>query len=106
MCGGRGFVERAHRDRQEYVVLHGKRFLECGATLGFGNVIGERRPWRRHAGALGLGRGRLRFGAADSGDLTFAACDTLCGFVQKAYRTLAADRAVIEMCRVDAESSG
>ena len=55
------------------------------------------------AGAFGLGRGRLRFGAADRGDAAFAARDALRRFVQIADRALAADRAVIGMRRLDAE---
>ena len=68
--------------------------------------MGEWRPGRRHPGALGLGRGRLRLGAADGGDAAFAARDALRRLMQIADRALAADRAVIEMRRLDAEPIG
>ena len=66
----------------------------------------ERRPWQIDAGALGLGRGRLRFGAADRGDAAFAARDALGRLMQIADRALAADRPVIKVCRIDAEAPG
>ncbi len=68
--------------------------------------MGERRPGRRHPGALGLGCGRLRLGAADGSDAAFAARNALRRLVQIADRALAADRAVIEMRRLDAEAIG
>jgi len=61
----------------------------------------ERRPRQIDAGAFGLGRGRLRFGAADRGNAAFAARNALRGLVQIADRAFAADRAVIGVCRLD-----
>ena len=68
--------------------------------------MGERRPRQCDAGALGLGRGGLRLGAADRGDAAFAARDALGGLMQIADRALAADRAVIGVLRADAETAG
>ena len=87
----------------EHAELHRHRLLERRAALRLLDVMGERRPWQLDAGALGLGRGRLRFGAADRGDAAFAARDALRRLVQIADRALAADRAVIAMRRLDAE---
>ena len=65
--------------------------------------MGERRPRQRDAGALGLGRGGLRLGAANRGNAAFAARDALRRLVQIADRALAADRAVIGVLWRDAE---
>ncbi len=66
----------------------------------------ERRPRQFDTGAFGLGRGGLRFGAADRGDAAFAARDALRRLMQITDRALAADRAVIGMLRLDAETVG
>ena len=97
MGRGRGFIERIDRDRAEHAEFHRHRFLERRAALRLLDVMGERRPWQRNAAALGLGRGRLRLGAAHRRHAAFAARDALCGLVQIADRALAADRAVIAM---------
>ena len=68
--------------------------------------MGERRPWQRDAGAFGLGRGRLRLGAAHRSDAGFAARDALRGLMQIADRALAADRAVVSVSWFDAEPVG
>ncbi len=104
MCRGRGFVKRINRHRPEHAELDGQRLLERGAAFWFLDVMCERRPRQIDAGALGLGRGRLRLGAADRGDAAFAACDALGRLVQIADRALAADRAVIKMRGIDAEA--
>src|SRR5438445_11196419 len=65
--------------------------------------MGKRRPRQLGAGALGLGRSRLRLRAANRGDAAFAARDTLCGLVDVTNRALTADRAVIAMRGLDAE---
>src|SRR5664280_220123 len=88
-------VERIHRDRPEYAKLHGYRLLEGGATFRLRHIMRERRPRQGDAGAFGLGRGRLRFGAADRGDAAFAARDALRRLMQIADRAFAADRTVI-----------
>ncbi len=66
----------------------------------------ERRPRQIEPGAFGLGRGALRFGAADRRDAAFAACDAQRGLVQIADRAFAADRPVIGVRRPDAETLG
>ncbi len=106
MRRGGGFVKRIDRDRPEYAKLHRDRLLERGAALGFFNIPGKRRPRQIDAGALGLGRGRLRFGAADRRDAAFAAGDALGRLMQIADRALAADRPVISVLRLDAEPVG
>ena len=75
-----------------------------GAAFRLLDVMGERCPRQVDAGALGLGRGRLRLGAADRGDAAFAARDAFGRLMQIADRALAADRAVIEMRGIDAEA--
>src|SRR5581483_11177311 len=92
--------------RPEYAELHCKRLLERRAALRLRHVMGEWRPGQRHAGALGLGRGRLRFGAADGGNAAFAARNALRRLVDVTDRALAADRAVIAMRRRNAEPIG
>ena len=62
------FVKRIDRDRPEHAERHGHRLLERRAAFRLRHVMRERRPRQRHFGALGLGRGRLRLGAADHGD--------------------------------------
>ena len=104
MRRGGGLVERIDRHRPEHAEFYRHRFLERGAAFGLGHIMGERRPWRRDAGAFGLGRGGLRLGAANRGDAAFAARDALRRLVQIADRALAADRAVIGMLRLDAET--
>src|ERR1700730_18211960 len=98
------FIERIDRDRPEHAECYGKRLLERRTTFRLLDIMGERRPWQFHAGALGLGGGRLRLGAADRGNTAFAARDALGGLVQIADRALAADRAVIGVRGVDAET--
>ena len=66
----------------------------------------ERRPRQFDAGAFGLGCGGLRLGAADRSDTAFAARDALRRLMQIADRALAADRAVIGVLRLDAETVG
>ena len=102
-AAGRRLVERIDRDRPEHAELDRHRLLESGAALRLRHVMGERRPWQRDAGALRLGRGRLRFGAAHRGDAAFAARNALRRLVQIADRAFAADRAVIGVLRRDAE---
>src|SRR5882724_5321672 len=103
----RGYlVKRIHRDRPEYAKLHGHRLLERGAALRLFHVMRERRPWQSNAGALGLGCGRLRFGAADRGDAAFAARYALRRLMQIADRAFAADRAVMGVLWRDAEAAG
>ena len=63
----------------------------------------ERRPRQLDVGALRLGGGGLCFGTAHRSDAAFAARDALRRFVQISDRTLAADRTVIGMLRLDAE---
>ena len=84
-------------------------------AIGFWNAaprFGSSTSWANgvhgsvDAAALGLGRGRLRFRAADRGHAAFAARDALRRFVQIADRALAADRAVIAMRRLGAEPRG
>src|SRR5664280_1994992 len=99
-------VERIHRDRPEYAKLHGHRFLESGATFRLRYIMRERRPRQGDAGAFGLGGGTLRFGATDRGDAAFAACNPLCRFMQIADRAFAADRTVIGVPGLDAETVG
>src|ERR1700730_2935616 len=106
MRRARGFVERINRHRREDAEFDGHRLLERGATLRLRYVMRERRPRQINAGALGLGRGGLRLGAADRGDAAFAARDALRGFVQIADRALAADRAVISVFRFDPKTIG
>src|SRR5438270_13997329 len=65
----------------------------------------ERRPWRRDAGALGLGRRRLRLRAADRGHGAFAAGDALSRLMQIADWAFASDWPVIEVRRLDPEPS-
>src|SRR3954470_2797256 len=103
MRRGGCFVERIHRDRPEYAKLHGRRLLERRAAFRLGHVMGERRPRQRDAGALRLGRSRLRLRAADHGHLRLTARDALRGFVQISDRALATDWAVTAMRRLDAE---
>ena len=103
MRRGGGFIQRIDRDRPEHAELHRHRLLERRAALRLLDVMGERRPWQRDAAALGLGRGGLRFRAADHRHAAFAARDALCGFVDVADRALAADRAVITMRGLGAE---
>ena len=81
-------------------------FWNAAPRFGSCDIMRERRPRQRDAGALGLGRGRLRLGAADRGDAAFAARDALCRLMQIADRALAADRAVIGVRRLDAEALG
>src|SRR6202166_1767572 len=64
----------------------------------------EGRPWQLHAGAFGLGGGRLGFGATDRSDAAFAAGNPLRRLMQIADRALAADRTVIGMFWLDAET--
>src|ERR1700737_2830331 len=106
MRRGRSFIKRIHRDRSEDAKFYSHRLLERRTALGLGYVMRERRPWQFDAGALGLGRARLRFGAADRGDAAFAACDPLRRFMQIADRAFTADRTVIGMLRLDAETAG
>ena len=106
MRRGRGFVERIDRDRPEHAELDRHRFLERCAAFRLFHVMRERRPRQIDFGAFRLGRGRLRFGAADRGDAAFAARDALRRFMQIADRALAADRSVVEMRRLDAEPAG
>src|SRR5260370_28445105 len=104
MRGGCRFVKGIDGHRPEHAELDGHRFLERGATLRLLDVMRERRPWRRDAGALGLGRGGLRFGAADRGHAAFAARDALRRLMQITDRAFATDRAVIEVRRLEAEA--
>src|SRR5258708_28511866 len=106
MRRGRGFIKRIHRDRPEDAKFYRHRLLERGASLWLRYIMRERRPRQFDAGAFGLGRGRLRLGAADRGDAAFAARDPLRRFVQIADRAFTADRAVIGMLRRDAETAG
>src|SRR4030081_1530375 len=106
MRRGRGFIKRIHRDRPEHAELYRYRLLERRAALRLFDVMRERRPRQIDFGALGLGGGALRFGAADRRHAAFAARDALCRFVQIADWTLAADRAVIGVLRRDAETGG
>ena len=106
MRRGRGFVERIDGDRPEHAELDRHRLLERGAALRLFHVMRERRPRQIDLGAFRLGRGRLRLGAADRGDAAFAARDALGGLMQISDRALAADRAVIEVRRLDAEPAG
>ena len=101
----RRFIKRIHRDRPEDAKFYRHRLLECGAAFWLRHIMRERRPRQFDAGALGLGCGRLRFGAADRGDAAFAACDPLRRFVQVADRAFTADRAVIGMLWLDAETA-
>src|ERR1700730_13632552 len=64
----------------------------------------EGRPWQLHDGAVGLGGGGLGFGAADRSDAAFAARNPLRRLMQIADRALAADRTVIGMFWLDAET--
>src|SRR5437879_9091126 len=66
--------------------------------------MGKRRPWQLCAGALRLGRGRLRLRAANCGNTAFTARDALRSLVDVADRALAPDRAVRAMRRRDAEA--
>ena len=102
----RRFVKRIDRYRPEYAELYGKRLLERRAAFWLGDILRERRPRQRETCAFGLGRGALRFGAADRGDAAFAARDALRRFVQIADRAFAADRPVIGVLRLDAEAAG
>src|SRR5258705_4418813 len=106
MRRGRGFIKRIHRDRPEDAKFYRHRLLERGASLWLRYIMRERRPRQFDAGAFGLGRGRLRLGAADRGDAAFAARDPLRRLVQIADRAFAADRAVIGMLGLDAETGG
>src|SRR5258705_1824688 len=106
MRGRGGFVKWIDGDRPEHAELYGHRLLERSAAFGFGDVMRERRPWRRHTSTFGLGRGRLRLGAAHRSDAAFAARDALRRLMQIADRALAADQAVIEVRRLDAEAIG
>src|SRR6185437_10824997 len=101
-----GFVKWVNRDRHVYAELHGHRLLERRAAFRLLGVLRERRPRQRDPGALGLGRGRLRFRAADSRHLAFATRDALGRFVQVTDRALAADRAIISVRWLDAEAFG
>src|SRR5260370_33128952 len=102
----RRLIKRIYRDRPEYAEFYRHRLLERGAAFGLGAIMRERRPRQFDAGAFGLGRGGLRLGAAHRGDAAFAARDALGCFMQIADRALAADRAVIGMLRLDAETFG
>ena len=100
------FIERVDGNGAEHAEFYRHRFLEHRAALRLLDVMGERRPGQRNAAALGLGRGRLRFRAADHRHAALAARDALRRLVNVADRTLAADRAVIAMRRRDAEPLG
>src|ERR1700737_4479043 len=102
----RGFIKRIHRDRPEYAKLHGHRLLERSAAFWLRHIMRERRPRQVDTGTLGLGRGRLRFGTADRGDAAFAACNALRCLMQIADRAFTADRTVIGVRRLDAETVG
>src|SRR5260221_3301899 len=102
----RRFIKRIHRDRPEDAEFYRHRLLKRRAALWLGHIVRERRPRKFDAGAFGLGRGGLRFGAADRGDAAFAARDALRRLMQITDRALAADRAVIGMLRLDAETVG
>src|SRR3979411_2757679 len=102
----RGFIKRIHRDRPEYAKFYSHGLLERSAALGLGYIMREWRPGQIDFGALGLGRGRLRFGAADRRDAAFAPCDLLCRLVQIADWALAADRTIIGVRWFDAETVG
>src|ERR1700682_4747037 len=102
----RRLVKRIDRDGPEYAEFYRHRLLKRRAALGLRYIMRERRPWQFDAGAFGLGRGRLRLRAADRRDAAFAARDALCRLMQIADRALAADRAVIGMLRLDAETIG
>src|ERR1700676_5674876 len=101
----RRFIKRIHRDWPEHTEFYRHRLLERGAALGLGAIMRERRPRQFDAGAFRLGRGTLRLGAAYPRDTAFAPRDPLRGFVQIADRAFAADRAVIGVLRLDAETA-
>src|SRR5258706_1599492 len=102
----RRFIKRIHRDWPEDAELYRYRLLKRRAALWLGHIVRERRPRKFGAGAFGLGRSGLRLGAADRGDAAFAARDALRGLMQIPDRALAADRAVIGVLRLDAETVG
>src|SRR6266550_4360016 len=101
----RRFVKWIHRNGPEYAEFYRHRLLERGAALGLGHIVCERRPRQFDTGAFGLGRGGLRFGAADRGDAAFAARDALRRLMQIADRAFATDRAVIGVLWRDAEAA-
>src|SRR4051794_1939223 len=100
----RGLVERINRDRLEDAELDRKRLLECGAALRLFHIVSKRRPWQGNAGPPRLGRPRPRLRAATRRNAALAAGDALGGLVQITDRAFAADRAVIAMLRLDAET--
>ena len=100
MRRGRRLIERIDRNGAEYAERHGEWLLERRAAFGLLDILRERGPWQIDPGALRLGRGRLRLGAADGRDAAFAARDALRRLMQIADRALAADRAVIDMRRL------
>src|SRR5947209_19981515 len=100
------FIKGIDGHGAEHAELYGDGLLERGAAFRLIHVMREWRPWQGDAGTLGLGRARLRFGAAHRGDLAFAACDAFCRLMQLADRTLAADWTVIEVRRRDAQAPG
>src|SRR5712664_178838 len=102
----RCFIKRIHGNGSEYAEFYRHRLLKRGAALWLGDVMCERRPRQFDTGAFGLGRGGLRFGAADRGDAAFAARDALRRLMQIADRAFAADRAVIGVLWRDAEAAG
>src|SRR6476646_4185929 len=102
----RCFVKWIHRDRPEDAELYRHRLLERGAAFWLGDIMRERRPRQFDTGAFGLGRGGLRLGTADRGDAAFAARNPLRRLMQIADRAFAADRAVIGVLRLDAETIG
>src|SRR6202040_2990672 len=102
----RRFIKRIHRNGPEYAKFYRHRLLERRTALGLRHIMRERRPRQFDAGAFGLGRGGLRLGAADRGDTAFAARDPLRRLMEIADRALAADRAVIGVRWLDAETVG
>ena len=101
----RRFIERIHRDGPEHAEFYRHRLLERGAALGLRDIMREWRPRQFDAGAFGLGRGGLRLGAAHRGDAAFAPGDPLRRVMQIADRAFAADRTVIGVLRLDAETA-
>src|SRR5260370_1950264 len=104
MRRGRGFVKRINRHRPERAEFYGHRLLERRAALWLCDSMSEWSPWQGNAGAFGLGGAGWRLRAANRGNAAFAACDPLRRLMQIADRALAADRAVIGMFWLDAET--
>src|SRR5579864_5813297 len=104
MRRGRSLVKRIDAHGAKHAEFNRKLLLKCRVAFRLRHVMRERRPRQSDAGAFGLGRRALRLGAADCGDTTFAARNALGCFMQVADRALSADRSIVSVPRLDAET--